>query len=117
MCFDCSPEKLVGKIVQGTGKYCFKDVRNSEDSFYIVEGVSYRDYGKVYNFTLRCFVTGFEFSINHIRRGTFYNHFKQTNEVPENVYKRIEEFMEYHQEQLNTSRKILKRIKKITLAT
>jgi vesicle coat complex subunit len=112
MCYDCSPENLVGKIVRGTGAYEFKGVRNTENSFYIVEGVTYRNYGKTYNFTLRCLGTGYESTISRIRRGTFYNHFQHTTEVPEVVYNRIKRNIEYHQDQATYGRKILKRIKK-----
>jgi len=112
MCYDCSPQNLVGKIVQGTGKYEFKGIPNTEDNFYIVEGVTYRDYGKVYNFTLKSLTSGYERSISRIRRGTFYNHFQHTTEVPEKVYNSIKQDIEYHQGKVTNARKILKRLKK-----
>ena len=112
MCFDCSPQNLVGKIVQGTGKYEFKGIPNNENSFYIVEGVTYRDHGKVYNFTLKSLTSGYERSISRIRRGTFYNHFQHTTEVPEKIYDRIKRDIEYYQEKVTSARKILKRLKK-----
>ena len=112
MCYDCSPQNLVGKIVQGTGKYEFQGIPNTEDNFYFVEGVTYRDYGKVYNLTLRSLTTGSQRLIYHIRRGTFYNHFQHTTEVPEKIYDSIKQDIEYHQEKVASARKILKRLKK-----
>ena len=112
MCFDCDPQNLVGKIVQGTGRYDFKGIPNSENSFYVVEGVTFRNHGKTYNFTLRSLIGGYECSIYRIRRGTFYNHFQHTNEVPEKIYDRIKRDIEYHQEKVTSARKILKRLKK-----
>lgn len=117
MCYDCSPQNLVGKIVRGTGKGSFKDVANSENNFYIVEGVTFRDYGKVYNFTLKSLTSGYEHSISRIRRGTFYNHFQHTTEVPEKIYNQIKENIQYHQEKVMTSRKILKLLKKPKVAS
>jgi len=112
MCFDCDPKNLVGEIVRGTGKYEFKGVRNTKNSFYIVEGVTYRNYGKTYNFTLKSLATGYEWTIRRIRRGTFYNHFQHTAEVPEWIYNGIKRNIEYHQDQATHNRKILKRLKK-----
>lgn len=119
MCFDCNPMDLVGKIVRGTGKYRFKDVANSEDDFYVVEGVTYKDYGKTYNFTLKS-VDGYfdhQYVIRSCRRGTFYNHFTHTNQIPEKIYNRIKSNIEYHEKLAKTSKQILKSIKKPKVAS
>jgi hypothetical protein len=119
MCFDCDPMQLVGKIVRGSGKYEFKDVPNSENDFYIVEGVTYKDYGKTYNFTLRKVDSyyDYEYVVRSCRRGTFYNHFQYTREVPESVYNRVKKNIESHQNLVNKAKKVLKNIKKPKVAS
>lgn len=113
MCYDCDPQNLVGKVVQGVGTGRFQDVRNSEEDFYLVEGVTFIEKGKLYNFTLKaidCFYQ-FDENIRHVRRGTFYNHFKHVNKVPQKVLDRVKRNMEQYSEQVQVRKQILKMVK------
>lgn len=114
MCYDCNPMNLVGKVVQGTsetnGK--FQNVSNGEGRFYSVEGVTYIEKGKLYNFVLRELGCSYQFSENiyHVRRGTFYNHFKHVRKVPQKVLDRVKATMKEFQEKADKQKKILKSI-------
>lgn len=121
--FDCNPMNLIGKVVRGvgSGKYhYFKGVRNTQDDYYLIEGVTYKHYGKTYNFTLKELGwNGSECVIPNCRRGTFYNQFEYTREIPESIYDHIQWKMKHLTSQivdiknnLAKKRKLLKSLKR-----
>ena len=120
MCFDCSPENLVGQFVQGNRCGMFQALSTTRDSIYEVEKVDYYDYGKLYDFCLKSLPDGKVKWIRNIRRGTFYNHFKHIVELPENMLEAIKwkvtcqrRYLRQYEKELKNGRKRMEEIGKI----